>query len=203
MWKKIQRLSKEPATLDRVAIAKALSLAAAGSRPGRAINVGKIDSGIESIEPLLTAKRWNLATVEAALDLSRLYVLAKRFDEAGTTLDGVVARLSDPKAARATEIPPALAKAFLDAAKAARRRLTLDANAGLAEFQAAEKLRKAGRFVEASRAYQAIVKKFPASEYAPRSELHIGDCLIGLGRDAQAIAHWEKFIAPLPAGPWR
>jgi tetratricopeptide (TPR) repeat protein len=78
-----------------------------------------------------------------------------------------------------------------------------DTNDGLAEFEAAEKLRHANKFADAMKAYQSVAQNFPQSDYAPRSELHIGDCLLGLRQPAAAMAHWKKFIAPAPAGPWR
>jgi len=207
MWKKVRQLSKDRATLNRIEIAKALALEAASlpvGKPGApGIDVSKITADIGALEPLLKAKRWNLATVEAALDLSRLYSQANRFDDARKTLDYVVAYLDKEKNIRVMELPPALAKPFIDAAKAARKNLKYDRNAGLAEFEAAQKLRSAKKFAEAMRAYQALVKNFPKSDYAPRGDLHVGDCLLGLRQTAQAIAHWEKFIAPAPAGPWR
>jgi len=215
MWKKLRKLSKDPATVSRIEIAKALSLEAASKLAGStkltasdapkltASNQAKLAAAIGTLEPLLEAKKWNLATVEAAIDLSRLYIHAKRFDDAKKTLDYIVAYLGNTRNIRAMELPPALAKPFINAAKAALKNLKYDRNAGLAEFQAAEKLRHDKKFTQAARAYQSLIENFPQSDYAPRSGLHIGDCLLGLGQTARAIAHWENFIAPLPAGPWR
>lgn len=215
MWKKVRKLSKDSATVSRIEIAKALSLEAASAPAGSTHSAGsgqagltasdqaKLTAAIGTLEPLLRVKKWNLATVEAALDLSRLYTQARRFDDAKKALDYVVAYLGNARNIRAMELPPALAAPFINAAKAALKNLKYDRNAGLAEFQAAEKLRHDKKFAQAAQAYQALIKNFPQSDYAPRSDLHIGDCLLGLGQTARAIAHWEKFIAPAPAGPWR
>jgi len=226
LWKQIERLDTSKATKARLQIAKALEAEARGTAipaggsprsadpavpagaagPKLSGDPSAIKQAIDTLEPLLKAGRWNLVEVEAALDLSRLYVQANRFDDAKKTLDYIVAYLGVKKNLIVLEIPPGLEKPYIAAAKAALAHLKYDKNIGLAEFEAAEKLRKAGKFAEAARAYQAviaIVKNFPESDYAPRSDLHIGDCLMGLGQTAAAMAHWKKFIAPAPAGAWR
>jgi len=217
LWKQIERLDTSKATKARLQIAKALEAeargtaipaagAGAGSPAKPAGDPSAIKQAIDTLEPLLKAGRWNLVEAEAALDLSRLYVQANRFDDAKKTLDYIVAYLGVKKNLIVLEIPPGLEKPYIAAAKAAIAHLKYDKNIGLAEFEAAEKLRKAGKFADAARAYQAViavVKNFPESDYGPRSDLHVGDCLMGLGQTARAIEHWKKFIAPAPAGPWR
>jgi len=217
LWKQIERLDTSKATKARLQIAKALEAeargtaipaagAGAGSPAKPAGDPSAIKQAIDTLEPLLKAGRWNLVEAEAALDLSRLYVQANRFDDAKKTLDYIVAYLGVKKNLIVMEIPAGLEKPYIAAAKAALAHLKYDKNIGLAEFEAAEKLRKAGKFADAARAYQAViavVKNFPESDYGPRSDLHVGDCLLGLGQTARAIDHWKKFIAPAPAGPWR
>lgn len=207
IWKQIERVDTSNATKTRLVIAKALAMEAeaqaAGAKPDAAAL--KLKAAIDTLEPLLKAGRWNVQEVEAALVLSNLYSnrTVARFDDAKKTLDYIVSYLGAEKNLIGMELPPGLEKPHIAAAKAALAHLKYDKNLGMAEFEAAETLRRAEKFAAAQKAYLQIIKDFPESDYAPRSELHIGDCLIGLGQNARAIEHWKKFITPLPAGPWR
>lgn len=205
LWKQIERASSSQATANRLAIAKALALEAEAQAPNVKPDesAAKVKAAIDLLEPMLKARRWDIAAVEAALDASRLYVAAKRFDDAKKTLDYIISYLGVERNIIVMEIPPVLAEPYVKAAQDALKRLKYDRDAGREEFEAAERLRRQSKFAEALRAYQAIAKDFADTDYGPRAELHIGDCLVGLRRQAEAIAHWRKFIESKPAGEWR
>ncbi len=197
LWKQLEKLSTLNSLLTRLKIAQALELEAAADDAKR-------NQAIALLEQILKDRQMNLATPEAGIDLARLYVQARRFDDAEKTLKFVIDLLGDKRTLIRMELPDeAMVQPYVKAAKAALARLKYDRDAGREEFEAAEKLRKQEKWLPAARAYQAIVKDFGETDYAPRSELHIGDCLLGLGRESQAVAHWKKFIEPKPAGPWR
>jgi len=197
LWKQLEKLSTLNSLLTRLKIAQALELEAAADDAKR-------NQAIALLEQILKDRQMNLATPEAGIDLVRLYVQARRFDDAEKTLKFVIAFLGDKRTLIRMELPDeAMVQPHVKAAKAALARLKYERDAGREEFEAAEKLRKQEKWLQAARAYQSITKDFAETDYAPRSELHIGDCLLGLGRESQAVAHWKKFIEPLPAGPWR
>jgi tetratricopeptide (TPR) repeat protein len=197
-WSQLDKAGPSKSILVRLKIAKCLP---AESDTGADANK-KLDQGIEILEGILKDRASGTATAEAAIELARLYVKEKRFDDAKKSLNFAVAFL-DKKELTRLEIAPALAEPFVTAAKAAIAHLKYDKNAGLEEFEAAEKLRKAEKFAEAAKAFQAIIKSFPDSESATRGELSIGYCMVGLKQPAEAVKQWEKFIKDSPAGPWR
>ena len=152
-------------------------------------------------------------TAEAALELARLYVAARRFDDAQRVLSCAREYLAETAK---LEITAAVAAPFVQAAKDALKKLACQRDAGRAEFEQAERLRRDRKFKEAAAAYRAVIRDFPDTDYAPRADLHIGDCIEGLGgqgspiplrRDRSphlaAVAHWRRFIASSPPGPWR
>jgi tetratricopeptide (TPR) repeat protein len=177
--------------------------AGGGVYPAKPIDQAKLKLAIDALEAIVKASQPNPAAAEAGIDLARLYCKARRPDDAKAALQAVIDMMSGKENVTRMEIPEALAKVYVNAAKAAMKDIKYDTNDGLAEFEAAEKLRKAEKFADAMRAYQAVAQDFPKTDYAPRSDLHVGDCLLGLGQTAAAMAHWKKFIAPAPAGPWR
>ena len=193
IWLRLKRTSTRNSLLARLKIAAALEAEATGE-------AGKLGEAIGILEPIVQAWATDTSTPEAALDLARLYVKARRFDEAEKTLKAL-----QPWIAKRLllETPKALGAPFQAEATAALARLKYQRDAGRAEFEAAEKLRAAKKWSAAAGAYQAVVKKFPDSDYAARSELHIGHCHVGLGRAAMAVRQWEKFIQASPSGPWR
>ncbi len=207
MWKHLERVDTSNATKTRLQIAKAMVLEAEAQAPNVKPDVQsqKLKAAIDLLEPLLKERRWNVQEVEAALVLSNLYSnrAVGRFDDAKKTLQYIVSYLGDAKNITGMELPPGLEKSHIDAAKLAMKNLKYDASEGLAEFEAAEKLRAAGKFAEAQKAYLKITQDFPTSDFSPRSELHIGDCYAGLKQIPKAIDHWKRFITPLPAGPHR
>ncbi|MCP4377960.1 MAG: tetratricopeptide repeat protein, partial [bacterium] len=141
---------------------------------------------------------------EAGIDLARLYVSAKRFDDAEKTLKSVIGLLGNKDNLTRMELPDSgMVRPYIDAAKAAIGRLGYQRNAGRTEFEAAERLRHQKKWSQALRAYKGVIKDFPETAYAPRSELAIGYCLIGLKQTEQALVHWGKFTKDQPAGPWR
>lgn len=207
MWKQIERLDSSNSTKTRLALAKALALEAeaqaAGTKPDAA--AAKLKAAMDVLEPLLKGNRWSIADVEAALELSRLYGnrAVGRFDDAKKTLDYIVSYLGVEKNITVMEIPPGLEKPYISAAKDALSKLKYSEKLGLAEFEAAEKLRKAQKFAEAIRAYQSLIKEMPDSAYSPRADMYIGNCLVGLRRQPEALAHWKRFIEVKPAGEYR
>jgi len=205
LWKQLERINTSNVTKLRLKIAQALELEAASSTgSGQASDDAKRNQAIALLEQILKDRQMNTATPEAGIDLARLYVQARRFDDAEKTLKFIIAFLGDKRTLIRMELPDeAVVQPYIEAAKAALARLKYERDAGREEFEAAEKLRKQEKWLPAARAYQAIVKDFGETDYAPRSELHIGDCLLGLGRESQAVAYWKKFIEPQPAGPWR
>lgn len=205
LWKQIERASSSQATANRLTIAKALALEAEAQSPNVKPDesAAKVKAAIDLLEPMLKARRWDIATVEAALDASRLYVAAKRFDDAKKTLDYIISYLGVERNIIVMEIPPGLAEPYVKAAQDALKRLKYDRDAGREEFEAAERLRRQSKFAEAMRAYMAIARDFADTDYGPRAELHIGDCLVGLRRQPEAIAHWRKFVETKPAGSYR
>ena len=206
IWRSLEK-DTSTANKIRIQIAKSLQLEAqaqaAGVKPDVAAQ--RIKAAIDTLEPLLKDRRWNSQEVEAALVLANLYSnrSAARFDDARKMLDYVVSYLGDANNIQRMELSPELAKTYIEAAQSALSKLKYSEQLGLTEFEAAERLRHDKKFAEAQKAYTQITKDFPNSDFAPRSELHIGDCYIGLRQPPKAIEHWKKFVSTAPAGPWR
>lgn len=157
---------------------------------------------LESLEKIVRRKSSPVAA-EAGIELAHQYVEAKRFDDAGELLKHLSALLKDKKTLTVMETTPAEVKPFADEIAAALGRLKYQRNEGLKEFEAAEKLRKKRRFPQAIKVYEKIVKEFDQTPFAPRSDLHIGDCWLGLKQTDRAKNQWDEFVTSSPAGPWR
>ena len=86
-----------------------------------------------------------------------------------------------------------------------RGRLASDFAAGEAKqlYNKAEKLRQQGKFVEAGQLFAQVLAAYPENPWGHASGFRIGQCYVGLGRPAQALDWWQKFIKQSPAGPWR
>jgi tetratricopeptide (TPR) repeat protein len=198
LWKQLSKLdSPEPALASRLVIAEALQLEAAGDE-------AKLKQATDSLESILKENRLNLATPEAAVVLGDIHRRAGQFDEARKAYQFAIDLLSDKQTLRKMELADgSLVRPHLQAARRGLTQQEVDRDAGRAEFEAAQHLRRQEKFREAYRAYRAVANDFPDSDYAPRSELHMGDCMVGLGETARAIRHWKAFIKPEPAGPWR
>ena len=86
-----------------------------------------------------------------------------------------------------------------------RGRLASDFAAGEAKqlYNKAEKLRQQGKFVEAGQLFAQVLAAYPKNPWGHASGFRIGQCYVGLGRPAQALDWWQKFIKQSPAGPWR
>jgi outer membrane protein assembly factor BamD (BamD/ComL family) len=162
----------------------------------------KLPQAIETLEQLLKSQPGGIVSAEAAIELGRLYVKAKRFEDAQKTLEFAVAALAKDNLTK-LELTEAQAAPFTAAAKKALGNIKYDKEAGRKEFEEAEKLRKADKFAEAVKAYQAILKDFPATDYATRSDLSLGYCMAATGQPNMAATHWKKFITAAPAGAWR
>jgi tetratricopeptide (TPR) repeat protein len=191
IWAAIGKTQDINAHVQRQALAKALQAQAEG-RPEKALKL---------LEDVVKRNLSDTCTAEAALELSRMYVAARRFVEAEKMLVAVSACME--KCGKNGEIPAAVLGPFSAALAAARKQLKYDEDAGRLEFEAAEKLRKEEKYVEAVTAYRAVVRNFPDSDYAPRSAYQVGLCLKLAGETKRAVQEWERFVAALPAGPWR
>ncbi len=190
IWKDMEKASQTGPNAARAGIAAALALEAEK----------KVPQAITRLEDIVHRNDTHTCTAEAALDLARLYVQGKRFDDAQKMLAFVPAFLAGQTH---LEMSAAEAAPFLGAAKSAQAQLKYQATAGLAEFEQAEKLRAAGKFNEAATVYQKIIKAYPQSDFTPRSQLNLGYCMIGLKQPGQAVKWWKDFAGTQPAGPWR
>jgi tetratricopeptide (TPR) repeat protein len=86
-----------------------------------------------------------------------------------------------------------------------RGRLNSNFTAGEAKqlYDKAEELRQQGKFVEAGQLFAHVLAAYPKNPWGQASGFRIGQCYVGLGRPAQAVDWWQKFIKQSPAGPWR
>jgi TolA-binding protein len=193
IWQRLKRMSTRNSVQVRQKIVAALEREAPG-------DAAKLREAIGILEPIVQARAEDTSTPEAALDLARLYVKVRRFDEAEKTLKAMPPWINKRLL---LETPKPLGGPFLAAVKAALQRLKFQRDAGRAEFEAAEKLRAAKKWSAAALAYKAVARKFPDTDYAPRSELLIGHCYVALRRYSQAVRQWEAFIQASPSGPWR
>jgi len=140
------------------------------------------------------------ATAEAAIELAGVLAKQGKFDEADKALNFVGPFLDKQVRVEMTE---AEAAPFRQAAKVMQAKMVYYRSAGMKEFEQAESLRQQKKYPEAVAAFRSIVKSYPTSDFAPRSEYTIGLCLLAGQGQKQALEHWQKFIASAPAGPWR
>jgi len=189
LWKELER-STNNANLVRLSISQALSL---DYRKEYA-------SASSLLEKALERNLGSTATVEAAIELAGVLVKQGKFDEADKALSFVGPFLDRQVRVEMTE---AEAAPFRQAAKVMQTRMVYFRSAGMKEFEQAESLRQQKKYPEAVAAFRAIIKSYPTSDFAPRSEYTIGLCLLAGQGQKQALEHWQKFIASSPAGPWR
>ena len=97
-------------------------------------------------------------------------------------------------------------RAFIEEAKRLEKELSRKPTkrdpAGEA-FEKAERLRNAKKWPQAVKAYRLVMQKFPDTDYATRSELHMGHCYLGEGHCERAMKLWEEFIQSNVSGAWR
>ena len=192
LWRRLAA-STPAANVHRQAIARAVMLDADAER-------ARLPAAVAGLEQETKGKPVGTCAAEAAIELARLYVKARRFDDAQRTLEFARDHLQETVK---LEISEAVAAPFVHAAVDALKRLKDQRDAGRIEFEQAERLRRDEKFKDALAAYALVAKDFADTPYAPRSDLHVGHCLVGLGRLPQAAAHWQRFISLAPAGPWR
>ncbi len=200
-WSRLQAQSTLNANLIRLEVGKALAAMAAKPSAGEAPK-GRPADAAATLDAALRRGIPGTCTPEAAIELGRAYVAQKQWDNAKKAFDFAVA-YSQSQAKAGKELPGYVYAPFIAEAKEAIAHLKYDRNEGREEFEHAEKLRADKKYAEAGKLYQAVAKKYPESNYAPRSELHLGHCLLGLGEPRQAVQHWQKFISAQPSGPWR
>lgn len=192
IWKRIHAQSTLNTNLVRLEVSKALA-AVAANRPADAAS---------TLEAVLQRGIPGTCVPEAAIELGRARVSLKQWDQAKKAYEFAIS-YSQSQSKTSKELPGFVYDPFAKAAKAALDRLKYDRDEGREEFERAEKLRAEKKYTDAGKLYQAITKKYPESNYAPRSELHTGHCLLGMGQASQAVQHWQKFISLSPSGPWR
>ncbi|MCL2700485.1 MAG: tetratricopeptide repeat protein [Phycisphaerae bacterium] len=189
LWKELGR-STNNANLVRLSISQALNL-----------DYRKDYAAASSLlEKALERNLASTATTEAAIELAGVLAKQGKFDEADKTLNFVGPFLD--RQVR-IEMMEAEAAPFRQAVRDMQAKMPYFRNAGMKEFEQAESLRQQKKYPEAVAALRSIVKSFPTSDFAPRSEYTIGLCLLAGQGQKQAIDHWQKFIASAPAGPWR
>jgi len=193
VWSQLAKRASTPVGQIRVAIARAVMLDGDRRR-------GRLPQAIEALETVCRGRPAGTATAEAAIELARLYVVAGRYDDAEVMLKSVAKRLRNLRQLEITEVD---AKPFLAAAKKALKRLKYERDAGREPFEKARALQRAEKFRKAIKAFEEITQSFSQSDYAPRSQLHVGECLVGLKKPKQAVMHWGRFIIAAPTGPWR
>jgi len=200
-WSRLQAQSTLNSNLIRLEIGKALAAMAAKPSAGEAPK-GRPADAAAALDAALRRGVPGTCTPEAAIELGRAYVAQKQWDNARKAFDFAIA-YSQSQAKAGKELPGYVYAPFIAEAKEALALLKFDRDEGREEFERAQKLRADKKYADAGRLYQAIAKKYPESNYAPRSELHLGHCLLGLNQAREAVAHWQKFISAQPAGPWR
>jgi tetratricopeptide (TPR) repeat protein len=213
MWSALGKASTLNSLLLRLKIARALILEASFNPSKLPSEQPELTRAIGMLEDVLKENQPNLATAEAAVDLARLYVKARRFDEAEKTLRFAVSFTQGQRAADRMEVSGDLTGPFHRAARKALKRLPYQRDIGRSEFEAARKLRHQAEsasgkrqrelYTRALKAYQKVARGFPSTDYATRSRLDAGHCMVGLGRPDLALSHWKEFVSLEPAGPWR
>ena len=70
-------------------------------------------------------------------------------------------------------------------------------------FEKAERLKATGKYEEAIKLYEWIIKEDPEHILADCSGLRIGQCLFGLKKNSEALKHLAEFIKTKPLGAYR
>jgi tetratricopeptide (TPR) repeat protein len=159
---------------------------------------GKSDEAIKALEKLLAENAQTIWTAEAADVLARLYLAEGEKQKAQKAVSFGL-KLVEYLALK----DPSLKGCYIEALLRARRQRGDRSDGAQRAYDAAEKLRLQGKFVEAGRLYTDLRAAHPKSTWAHAAGFRLGQCFEGLGRPAQAIEHWNKFIASASAGPWR
>jgi tetratricopeptide (TPR) repeat protein len=147
----------------------------------------------KSLESILQANSKTLAACEAADVLAILYLSQQNETGAKKAVDfglGVI-----KYAGLKTDYTETLLKNRLKSKVASSEAESL--------YIAAEKLRTAGKLVDAGKAFTEIITLHPQTVWAEAANFRIGQCLLGLKRSQQAFGHWKNFLATAPTGPWR
>lgn len=188
IWAQLARDSQgEPFFMARTEIARGLGLSQAGENA----------NAIEAIEQVAKKDLPSAVDIEAAIALAMLYAQADRVQDATAALDEADKILGYPEK---ISLPPEFQKAFATGVKQARESI---ANKGRALFELARGIQREKQFPRAITLFNQVTKDFPDSDFAPRSQFEVGSCLASMGRQDEAIEHWQTFVAAAPAGPWR
>ncbi|MEM8549169.1 MAG: tetratricopeptide repeat protein [Verrucomicrobiota bacterium] len=171
----------------RIKIARALHLA----------DRGKQHQAIDLLEDITKQQLPSTVSVEAAIELALLYADARRPANATAQLDLADATL---EYGESIGIPRDLRRAFLRGVSQARASIE---NPGLSLFEQARGMQRERQYNRAVTLFNQVIQDFPESDYAHRSQLEIGSCYLGMGRQDRALARWRHFISTAPAGPWR
>ncbi len=149
------------------------------------------------IRRILSKNLLSVVTIEARLELAFLFSRQGKGKEASEQLNAALAMIEN---GQSVGIHDSLQRVFTDAVRHARDLLT---SPGGIEFEKAMATLRAGKYQPALVLFKAIVKSYPDSEYARRSQVQIGYCHLDLGRSSVAIKHWQDFIAGAPSQAWR
>ncbi len=188
IWSQLAReVQGDPYATARTEIARGLGFAASGQNA----------KAIATIEQVVKQNLPSSVTVEAAIDLALLYAEADRIGEATATLDEADKLLGYPEG---IGLDGKLQKAFAKGVKHAREWI---ASKGRALFELARGMQREKQYPRAIVLFNKVSEDYPDTDYAPRSQFEVGECLVSMNRQDEAVKHWDAFVAAAPAGPWR
>ncbi|MBN1123944.1 MAG: tetratricopeptide repeat protein [Sedimentisphaerales bacterium] len=194
MWASLRRASSLNSLKERLQIAEALQLSSRNDS-------NQEDKAITLLEGVLSRGYPDTCLAEAAVALAELHVRREDFVKAKRALDFAQKQFANPKLT--AEIPTERLAPFKAAVQATLERLDYNQDPGRLEYEQARTLQKQGQFTQAIKAFARIVKDFDQTDFGPRSELCIVECLLAGKRMPQAMKRLEAFIDASPMGPWR
>ena len=176
------KLKGPDATLIEVYDAWALALTRAA----------ETDAAVKTLEDILGKNENCDATAEAADVLAQLYLARGDTADAKRVVEAGLKQFTGYQPRKTGYIDQIL-----------KNRLKAKASPAQALYDAAEKLRHEKKFLEAGRVYTQVQTTYPKEALAQAAEFHVGECLVGLQRPAQALELWRKFLKESPGGAWR
>jgi tetratricopeptide (TPR) repeat protein len=177
----------DPYATARTETARGLGFAASGQNA----------KAIATLEQVFKQNLPSSVTIEAAIDLALLYAEADRIGDATATLDHADKILDYPEG---IGLDGKLQKAFAKGVKRAREWI---ASKGRALFDLARGMQRESQYAKAIVLFNKVSEEYPETDYGPRSQFEVGECLFSMNRQDEAVKHWDAFVAAAPAGPWR
>lgn len=188
LWTQMARAAgNDPFAVARVKIGKALM------QIGR--SRGKL--AIDDLKRIADERLGSIITAEVLIDLALIQAGEGQVPDAMAQLETADAFL---KLAESNGIPEPLAKVFQETVEHTRE---LIKTPGRLEYEKGVAMRVAGRTDLALELFNQVIAAHGGSEYAIRSELQVGHCLLDMNKADAAIETWKKFISAAPLGPWR